>query len=270
MGQQKYIWMICACIMLSVACERSKDWPIDAVDDRRLVVEAILTDENRTQEINLATSFQQLNEEEASILQADVRVDANGTIYLFEPDVTNPGRFVSIDEFSVIPNLKYTLRIIWNGIEYNAQSELSEVAPMPEINFTSYRTDSFRLDDNVVPLFSSNQQAMYQFDIDWKHLFPEADSEARIFYYTFSTVHNSEFVRPESEVVPFPRGSKVVLIKYGLDDGFGDYIRSLAIETDWNGLFLYGNPENLPTNLSGDALGYFATCAILRDTLIAN
>ncbi|MEN0046930.1 MAG: hypothetical protein AAF806_07735, partial [Bacteroidota bacterium] len=86
---------------------------------------------------------------------------------------------------------------------------------------------------------------------------------------TFSSVHLSALSRPEKEIVSFPKGSQVIVKKYGLNDDFAAYLRAKAIETEWNGTFFYSTAENLPSNISNDALGFYSTCAVLVDTLIA-
>jgi hypothetical protein len=91
---------------------------------------------------------------------------------------------------------------------------------------------------------------------------------ARLYYYTFSTLHISEFLPPPREDVIFPAGTIVHIAKYGLNADFAAYLRAIAIETTWNGNWFYGNPENPPTNLTGDAIGFFATCAVLRETVV--
>ncbi len=91
--------------------------------------------------------------------------------------------------------------------------------------------------------------------------------KAKTIYYTFSSVDVSALVRPQQDTLFFPVGSQVVVKKYGLNDAFAEYLRALAIETDWKGGVLYGPSESLPTNLSNGALGFFSTCAVITDTL---
>ena len=79
----------------------------------------------------------------------------------------------------------------------------------------------------------------------------------------------SERFPPPRQPVPFPKGSIVLIEKFGLNHDFADYLRALNIETNWNGTFFYSSGSNLPTNIEGGALGFFSTCATVKDTLIA-
>ena len=261
--------LLIVCALLLTACERSIDWDIQDTSESHLVVEAILTNELRTQVINLSTSFSELNGEANGVDDADVVVEANGVNYIFEADNNNIGQYSSQESFAIVGGLEYRLSIDWSGKTYNASSKLSSVAPLQDINFTPlFGSDSFYISKGVVPLFSATQQAMYQFDVDWSHIHAQGSNQARMYYYTFNTVHNSQFIRPESDQIEFPSGSIVYIIKFGLNDDFAKFLRAQVIETDWNGSILYGSPENAIGNISNGGLGFFTTCAVLSDTVI--
>ena len=184
-------------------------------------------------------------------------------------DPFNDGNYKSETPFEVFDNSIYTLKIDWEGKIYEASSELSDVAPMPEITFDTIANTDSLVFGNFVPIYHPSQQAMYDMKVDWSHLVMDSITQARMFFYTFSSVHVSEFIRPPGEIVSFPKGSIVIAKKFGLNDEFAEYLRAKAIETEWNGSFFYGNPENSPTNISNDAVGFFSTCAVVSDTLIA-
>ena len=252
-----------------LACEKSIDWELQELDNPKLVVEAILTNENQVQEILLSQTFSDLNGETPHITDALVSVEANGVLYNFLSDLQQPGLYKSEIPFAVVADLEYTLHINWQGADYNAKSTLSTVTPIPPVSFLPVAgTDSLLL-SNFVPPFSGNQQSMYQVDIDWAHISSDSLTHARLYFYTFSSIHISELLPPTKEVVQFPKGSIVFIKKFGLNEGFAEYLRSKAIETDWNGTFFYSTSDNLPTNLSNGALGFFSTCAVLTEVLIA-
>ena len=262
-----YIFLLFIYLM-SVTCEKSISYTIMAEEQGKLVVQAIITDENRFQEIQLSRSFQSLNESPEPITNARVTVMSDLQQFNFVNNNLNPGTYKSEIPFAAVPQTNYRLIIELDGENYEANSTLSTVAPIPEIQFKKV-ADSFELGESIVPLFSNSQQALYQFDLDWSHIFDQGLNNASIFYYTFSTVHISEFVRPPRQDILFPSGTEVIVTKYGLTDDYAEYLRAVAIETEWNGSIFYGNPANQPSNISSGAIGIFATCAIRRDTLVA-
>ena len=256
-------------ILCLSACEEAIEWDLKTGENNRLVVEAILTNELTTQEVKLSKSYDGLNQEVPTIDDADVYVEVNGSVVRFFSDSLQEGCYKSEIPFAVLNNLEYKLHIDWQGVTYEASSFLSEVAPIPALTFTPHATDS-NLIFNVLPfLYNANQQAMHEMDIDWSGLSTDSVSKARIIFYTFSSLEESELSRPNFEDVIFPVGSEVIIKKYGLNADFANYLRSLAIETEWNGGSFYSAPTSLPTNISNNGLGFFSTCAVLRDTLIA-
>ena len=269
--------LICACnflilciLFLLSACEKSVDWDLETTDDVRIVVEAILTDENQVQEIFLTETFTDLNGTAQGIEEANVVVEVNEVVYTFLQDPNLPARWYSEVPFAVIDDLNYQLRISWKDRVYTANSELSSVFPIPSPFFNPIaESDSLTL-GSFIPPFSSEEQALYQIDIDWRHLNDTVDlAQARVYEYTFNAVDMSQLVRPPRVPVYFPRGSFVQIKKFGLNEDYAAYLRALAIETEWSGTFFYGPSDNLPTNLSDGALGFFSTCAVLVDSLVA-
>lgn len=252
-----------------MACEEAIDWELAPTTNGQLSVEAILTDHFSQQSIRLSKSYDGLNGAVPAVTDALVAVTVNGVMIAFTPDLSVPGLYKSDLPFSVIKDLEYTLTILWKDQLYTAKSQLSSVAPMPAITFRQMGdTDSLTFGD-FVPLYNANQQAMYEMNIDWSHLSNDPKTSAKMFFYTFNTLDVSELVRPVQDTVVFPRGSIIIAKKYGLNDDFAAYLRALAIETNWKGGAFYGASASLPTNISPNGLGFFSTCAILVDTLIA-
>ncbi|MCB0644315.1 MAG: DUF4249 domain-containing protein [Phaeodactylibacter sp.] len=253
-----------------LGCEQSVDWELDTDTEPRLVVEAILTDEQRIQEILLTQTFSDLNGSAPAVVDARVEVSVNEVVYSFVPDPQQAGRYLSAEPFRVISGLDYALLVEWEGTIYTANSTLSKVLPIPTPFFTPVgTTDSLQL-GNFIPPFSSSEQALYRIDIDWTHLVDTAVlKQARLYYYTFSSIDMSQLIPPPREAVYIPKGSWVKIRKYGLNDDFADYLRAKAIETEWSGTFFYSVSDNLPTNLENGGLGYFSTCAVFVDSLMA-
>lgn len=252
-----------------VACEEAVEWEFQEGENGVLVVDAILTNEFIQQRLRLSLSHDELNGEAPPVSDAIVSVTANGVAYFFAPVPGDPGLYESTLPFAVFADLTYELEINWEDQRYTASSELSKVAPFPEISFLPFEDTDSLFFGAFAPIYNANQQAMYEMNVDWTHLHPDQESRAKLLFFTFSTINTGGLVRPAGDTTSFPRGSIVIAKKYGLNDNFADYLRALALETSWRGSVFYGPAANLPTNLSGGALGFFSTCAVLTDTLIA-
>jgi hypothetical protein len=103
-------------------------------------MQAILTNEMRIQEIELNTTFGDLNGSGNPVQDATIVVAAGGATYRFDHNPTTPGQYLSQFPFAVVSQLRYDLVLEWESELYSASSILSEVAPIPEIRFDQVDT----------------------------------------------------------------------------------------------------------------------------------
>ncbi|MEM7103310.1 MAG: DUF4249 family protein [Bacteroidota bacterium] len=253
-----------------MSCEEEVDWELATGGNEKLVVEAILTDELRFQEVKLSQSYDQLNGEPPAVTDAIVTLSIPGASVNFIHNDTFPGIYRSEIPFPIVDNLDYELTVEWQSEIYTSTSNLSNVYPIPQVTYRQFgNSDNLLVLNEFVPLYHPNQQAMYEVDIIWSHLTGNAADVAKTYFYTFNNVDISQLVRPDRADLPFPRGSIIVVRKFGLNDDFAEYLQALVIETDWTASLFYSNPSSLPTNISNDGLGFFSTCAVLTEILIA-
>lgn len=254
---------------LLTSCEEQTDWVFQPLENGALVVEAIITDEFKTQEVLLSRSYDHLNGKPVPVSDAEVRVIGGGKLYIFQSDINQPGRYVSTQTFSAQLGIPYTLEIEWNGTTYLAENEMTAVSPFNRLAFKAADgTDSLSIDE-VPPLYLPHEQAMYQLDIDWSNLVNSNTARAKMFFYTFNTIDINEIFRPPKETILFPKGSMVIEKKYSLNPAFAAYLRALLMETEWQGGVFDEASGSLPTNISNGGLGFFAVCAVLSDTWVA-
>jgi len=204
------------------ACEFSTDWELSPNEERKLVVEAILTNENKIQEIRLSQSFSKLNETPSKVENAKVAIVANGVTYKFKNDSAVDSLYKSESAFEILKGIDYELIIEWNDEVYQASSQLSSVAAMPNVTFDELPGSDELVFADFAPLYNPNQQAMYEIDIDWSHLNQEGEQRIKTFLYTFSSVHLSALSRPQRESLSFPKGSQIIVKKYDLNDDFAE------------------------------------------------
>ena len=250
------------------SCEESIEWELKPGANGLLVVDAVLTNELKHQEISLTLSYDQLNEAIPAVRDAIVSVTANRTVYPFLENPNQPGHYLSIRPFAVLRNLEYQLNVEWQGQPYSAITNLSSVFPIPDFTFKLDASQNLMTFDSVPPVYNPNQQAMYEVIIDPSAVHPNFPEKAKTLFYTFNTLDVSALVRPQRDTLFFPIGSQVAVKKFGLNDDFAAYLKALAIETDWKGGFLYGSSESLPTNISNGGLGFFSACSVLVDSFV--
>jgi hypothetical protein len=266
--RKSHVFIALSFMLFLTACEGFTEWERSPSTEQPLVVEAILTNELRHQEIKLSRVFSNPNDEVPGVTDALISVETNGVDYEFQADLTRPGTYVSSIPFTVVDNLTYNLAIEWEGTLYQASSRLSSVGPMPAITFRQIGTSENYTFVDFAPIISTSQQAMYEVQVDWSHLNPDTTNQILTYFYTFNSIHVNELIRPPKEQIAFPLDSKVMVKKYGLNDDYADFLMSMLIETEWDGNFYFANSENLPSNISNGAKGFFSTCAVVIDTLV--
>lgn len=261
---QLVLILTCICIW---SCVEVVEWPLQSGDNGQLVVEGILTNQQKIQEVRLSQSFDDLDSPVVPVENALVRISSGSETFTFRKSILEPGLYLSNQSFSADKDRIYTLSIFWKDEIYEATGKLSFVAPLDRISFDrSEGPDSLTI-RQVAPVYHPLEQAMYEIFIEWPGTL--LTSHARLFYYTFSTIDGNEIFRPATEEVYFPRGSRLIINKYGLDAEFADYLRTLVMETQWQGGLFDEASSSLESNISNGALGYFSVCAVISDTLIA-
>lgn len=254
---------------LFTACEEEVDWHFQAENNGTLVVEAILTNQRKIQQVRLSSSFSDINSPPMPVDDATVWITDGADQVEFRKTVVVKGLYVSKLPFAAGKDREYTIHILWNGVEYEATAKLSFVAPLEDITFEETEDGDSLMIKQIGPVYHPLQQAMYEILIDELPINPFSTQDARLFYYTFSTIDASQLFLPSQEKFAFPKESLVIVHKYGLDSGFADFLRSLVMETQWQGGFFDEASASLNSNISNGALGYFSVCAVVSDTLIA-
>lgn len=256
--------------VLCWGCEEQVDWTFQPLENGVLVVEAIITNELGRQEVWLSRSYDDVNGGPAPVVDAEVRIFGGGESFAFRADGDRPGRYASGQFFAARMGTLYTMEVTWQGETYAAESEMIAVRPFKRLDFLPVGSgrDTLRLGEPA-PLYSPDEQAMYEIDIDWSHLAGTDSARAKQFFYTFNTVDINELFRPPQETVAFPRGSVVRGRKYSLNPAFAAYQRALLSETEWQGGVFDEASASLPTNISNGGLGFFAVCAVLTQTVVA-
>jgi hypothetical protein len=260
--------MIILGFIFLASCEQVIEWQPQFTTEEKLVVEAIITDENKKQEIHLSTLLDSLNGIPSGVSDAFVMVENATESHLFWEDAEEKGKYLSQNAFKVYPGSIYKLTIDWKENKYEAWTTASDVLPMRNFSFPAYgETDSVYIAGIGVE-YNDSEEAMYEFLIDWRHIIPGDSSLAKQVHYVFSSINIGQLFGPDKDQLYFPKGSIVFQRKYGLGDGYAEYLRSLVVETQWKGGLFEESNGNLPTNISNGGLGYFAACSVLNDTLI--
>lgn len=263
------------CLLLSlVSCEKETSWTLHTSDSNYIVVDGLITNENKIQQIKLTKPYTFDNDSPAVVSGASLVVSSNDKIYYFHEDQENPGTYLSNDLFAAKINREYSLLISYENKIVTSKARMAVGAEFIFLRYTLDKDSRLYKITWVANPFNALRPAMYEILLDWSAVagyenLTYDETHARLLYYSLPTIDVSQIFAPDMESIRFPSGTTITERKYSLTTEHAAYLRALLSETTWQGGLFNTAPANLPTNLSGNGMGYFGICAVTQKTEIA-
>lgn len=261
-------------IVLLAGCEKAIDWPVAGDNNDYIVVDGMITDEYKIQEIRLTKTISAPNELPEPVENAEVIVSTDDRVYTFKEDEERPGHYISDTLFAGVTGKDYTLFINAGNRIISARAKMVAVSNFVFLRYAHQGNKKLFRITWVSNPYSAGNPAMYEVLLDWSMVpgyenLPPDSTKARLLYYTLPTLDVSQMFAPEMETVVFPPGTIITERKYALTGEHAAYIRALLAETNFQGGLFNSVPSNLPMNLSGRGIGYFSACAVISKTQTA-
>jgi len=251
-------------IVVCAACEERIDAPLQIRNTNLVVVEGVLTNENKAHSIKLTLPYQTINGKSAAASGATVKI-YEGTLNNY-PLIETPvgsGEYHT-PPFSAVFGSIYTLLIQYQGNQYLAQDSSIPVEPLSTLDYQKVN-DRYKLVFNA-----SGDLANYiDYSIYWQttpECLPANPCEGRLVFYDLKTIDVNEIFKPAKEDFSFPVNSVVIRKKYSVSPAYRAFLRSVLSETEWRGGLFDVDRANATTNLSAGAAGFFAVTTVLTDT----
>ncbi|MEE4255530.1 MAG: DUF4249 family protein [Bacteroidales bacterium] len=254
-------------IMLLTSCVKEADWSISENDSVYIVVDGIITNEYRVQYIYLNYNKTGLNDQPIPLSGADVIISNEDETYQLKEDPEEAGRYITDTIMVAKFNKNYSLLIFYQDRFYSAQANMVPGKTFAELRYKKNDNDDLYFIDYVASAFDADDPAMWEIDIDWS-MVPGYDFQdpkscrRKLIFYTLSTLDVSQVFAPIVEQVYFPAGTNITQRRYSLTSEHIDFLRSLLLETSWQGGVFPSDPANVITNLSDGAIGFFGICAV--------
>lgn len=261
-------------IVLLAGCEKAIDWPVAGDTNDYIVVDGMITDEYKIQEIRLTKTVSAPNEPPESVTNAEVIVSTDDRVFTFKVDPSRPGHYISDTLFAGVPGKEYTLFINDGNRIISARAKMVAISNFIFLRYAHQGNNKLFRITWVSNPYSAGNPAMYEILLDWSNVqgyedLPPDSTKARLLYYTLPTLDVSQMFAPEIETVLFPPGTIITERKFSLTSEHAAYIRALLAETNFQGGLFNSVPSNLPKNLSGSGVGYFSACAMISKTQTA-
>lgn len=276
----KNILLIILSVLIFVSCEREAAWPTDEGKLPYLVVEAMLTNESKNQEVILSLPVTSANDVPVMVSGADVRIVDGTTIYLFTEDTLNPGHYYSIDVFAGIPGHTYelALRFVpgggWGGADVMPSAELFSPLSLSLVDVE----DSLYKIASVCQNYDPSKFAMYEISLDWSGVpgYDTVDNKATLYYYTLGSLDMGEVLQTDLESVKFPKGTLIKERRYSISAAYAAWLREILIETQWNNGLIMAQQGNATSNMiqyidysnagadRHNIAGFFSACSVIE------
>jgi hypothetical protein len=271
----KKVLYIILLLSIASACQKETSWPIADSNLNRVVVDGILTDENKVQSVKVCYSVNQLNEPAQPVSGANVIISDEDSSWSLKEDPVTPGSYRTATAFPALLGKNYTLHIFTGDNLYTAKATMVPGSEFRELQYVKNDDNDLYHLDWVAEAFNTEQPAMWEILIDWSKVtgYEQIDSAlctARLKYYTLPTLDVSEIFAPEMERISFPAGTKITEKRYSLTEEHARFLRALLLETNWQGGLFGSAPANGLTNLSDGASGFFGVCAVTTVYITVN
>ncbi|MCK4569181.1 MAG: DUF4249 family protein [Bacteroidales bacterium] len=254
-------------LFLLAACAKESDWNTPDDSASIIIVDGIITNEPRVQHIYLHFNKSGLNDNAVALSGANVIISNEESTYQLTEDPQEAGTYVTDSIVVAQADKNYSLLVFYQSRVYSAQAYMVPGKSFPELTYKKNDDNDLYHIDYVASSFEADDPAMWEILIDWssvpgyENINPD-DARKRLLLYTLPTLDVSQVFAPLVEQVSFPAGTRIDQRRYSLTPEHAYFVRSLLLETSWQGGVFPSDPANVSTNLSEGALGFFGVCAV--------
>jgi len=260
-------------ILTLLGCERRTDWEPQPITEEFIVVEGSVTDESKIQEVKLSRPVANLNVAPRPVSGAVVSISDGTTSWPLTEMDSLKGTYGTAGVVSGIPGRTYTLRIERADTVVIASDIMGPISALTPLKYASAGSGGMFQITWVASSYHPSNAAMYEILLDWSALPAYAGSDpeeckALLYYFTLTTIDVSDMFSPALEKITFPEGTIITERKVSLSKAHEEFIRCLLLETSWRGGLWDAIPANLPTNISGNNVGFFSASSVKTATMV--
>jgi hypothetical protein len=254
-------------------CVKETSWLLTGPVPDKIIVDAIITNEVKSQQVKLTYPVAELNQAPAPVSGAGVLISNEDSTWQLTEYPSNSGIYNTQPSFFAQLQKNYTLLISIDGKVYTAKTTMTAGSLFGELQYARNGDNGLYYVDWVANAFSVKQAAMWELLIDWSGVpgyeqLDSLDNHARMLFYTLPTLDVSEVFAPQMQSVFFPAGTRITERRYSLTPAHAEFIREMLLETNWSGGLFTVAPANVGTNLSDGAFGFFGACAVTELSVI--
>jgi len=261
------------CLAFFSGCVKEAAWENGHPVPVLLVVEGTLTDERKPHAVRLSLPMGNLNEIPVPVLNAQVILSNEDSVWYLEEDSLLPGYYMTKPYFIAQQGKTYTLQIFYGNEVFSAQAAMEPGALFSALTYRRNESNDLYHIDFVASAFSQESPAMWEVLVDWSGVpgYEQQDPSscrARMLFYTLPTLDVSQIFAPSVEEISFPAGTVITERRYSLTAAHAEFIRELLLSTSWQGSLFPSANANVMGNISPGAIGFFGVCAVTEVSLV--
>jgi hypothetical protein len=265
MAMKKLALFVLTLTLFASGCEQLSDETAPSYNTSLIAVEGIITNERINHKITITKPYKTQNEQAEPVSNAMVTISDGETSATLTEFPSGSGHYYT-PAFRAVVAKTYTLTIQYHGKQYVAQDASLPVEPLQPIKFYSVE-DRYALDNQT----SGQSPSFIDHAISWKNSAGciEADRcEGRVIFYDLKNIDVHDIYKPKKEEFYFPKGTVIIRKKYSVSPAFKAFLRSMLSETEWRGGVFDVQRAEVPSNVGGGAVGFFAVTSVVSDTTI--
>lgn len=270
---KKYILGILALASLASCTERI-DLNLNDDGNKRLVIDAMITDETTAHEVKISlTSSYFANEPAPQVTGAIVTITSDkGEVYpLIEKE---PGLYLTANDVTGVIGNTYTLTIDYEGVTYKAISMMTRVAMIDSLGQKpaeyDYNNNGTEDDDYYVTLYAQEPAGIGDYYM-WEgsvNGVKVTDTLSRLLFADDELIDGSYVDDVSLESFGVATGDTVDVSMLSISKQMNEFLIAAMLETEWRGGLFDGPPANLPSMFDNGAIGFFSASAVSKSSLI--
>lgn len=274
--KQTYLYIIGLVLLLS-SCTEPIDLELNTDDNIRLVVDAFITTDTTSHLVDLSLTKDYFEEGIPGKAENAVVTLTQGSTVTNLTEI-EPGKYYTPDGYYGEEGKAYTLSIDYDGKNFVGETVLPSLTPLDSILVVDYedppqpgQEDEEEFPDNytVIPYFQEpatpgdfyifkmliNGEYFTSTLIDW-------------FFTTDDGVNGSYIGDAEFFTFYAEPGDEITFEMFAITKSDFENLNAILLETAFRGGLFDGAPANVPTNISGGAVGQFIMADVERKTVI--
>ncbi len=258
--------------LLATACVREIDLEnVNGPPAGRLVVEGYFSTEAKPHPVRLTrTGPAFVTGAPVPVPGAAVTISDGERVFALAEHPAGSGLYVTADSVRGVVGKTYTLTITLDGLTYTAADRMEPVAPfseddrvlIPDQYLFGNPERGFTLE---VPVARYGFAAAVQQTVGFVNPQGARDrgvNEQTVFYH-FPGVEPDGLLPATAPPLRFQRSDTLYQRRASMSEAYQRFSRALLIQAEYFGGVLGSVPADLPTNVSGGAVGFFAVSAVV-------